>query len=374
MSTYQMSKLSEVVTIISGKNQKAVQTDSGQYPIYGSGGMMGRASDYLCEAGTTIVGRKGTINKPIYVSERFWNVDTAFGITPNEKLLSKYLYFFCLSFNFKKLDKSTTIPSLAKRDLLDIDIPVPSLAEQQRIVAKIEELFSELDNSVAALKQTKAQLSVYRQAVLKDAFKDFKNWPAHTLGSLMEEVRNGYGLKPTGTGQHKILTIGSVREGKLNLEEHRLNDSSFEKKDTIDTNDLLFTRYNGNRNYVGICAIVPELNETFAYPDKLIKFVPRIKSVNHSKFLQYYVHQGEARKYIRSTIKTTSGQNGISGSDLKKTIIHLPSESVQVQIVEYIEAKLTLCDDIEKQIDKTLQQAESLRQSILKQAFEGKLV
>ena len=70
----------DVLHIISGKNQKAVENPNGKYPIYGSGGIIGYADDYLCEAGTTIVGRKGTINKPIFVDEPFWNIDTAFGV------------------------------------------------------------------------------------------------------------------------------------------------------------------------------------------------------------------------------------------------------------------------------------------------------
>lgn len=144
---YPIRKWNDVLSIISGKNQKVVADPNGSYPIYGSGGVMGYANDYLCEAGTTIIGRKGTINHPIFVNERFWNVDTAFGVFPGEMLHPKFLFYFCQSFNFKALDKSTTIPSLAKRDLLNIEMPVPSFPEQEHIVASIEELFSQLDAS-----------------------------------------------------------------------------------------------------------------------------------------------------------------------------------------------------------------------------------
>lgn len=167
-----LKKWSDVLTIVSGKNQKSVADPNGRYPIYGSGGVIGYAGSYLCEAGTTIVGRKGTINNPIFVNKPFWNVDTAFGISPGDELHPKYLYYFCCSFNFKELDKSTTIPSLAKRDLLQIQMPVPSLSEQERIVSKIEELFSKLDASVAELQTAKEKLKVYRQAVLKEAFRN----------------------------------------------------------------------------------------------------------------------------------------------------------------------------------------------------------
>lgn len=158
-----LKKWSDILTIANGKNQKDVVSPDGQYPIYGSGGVIGCATSYLCEAGTTIIGRKGTINSPIFVDKKFWNVDTAFGISPGKELIPKFLYYFCCSFNFTELDKSTTIPSLAKRDLLQIKMPVPSIEEQERIVSKIEELFSRLDASVAELQTAKEKLKIARQ-------------------------------------------------------------------------------------------------------------------------------------------------------------------------------------------------------------------
>lgn len=85
------------------------------------------------------------------------------------------------------------------------------------------------------------------------------------------------------------------------------------------------------------------------------------------------MNQGEARKFIRSKIKTTSGQKGIAGSDIKKVVLWLPELPVQEKIVKMIDEKMSTCDNIEQIIDRSLQQAEALRQSILKQAFEGEL-
>ena len=148
-------KLGEVCDIINGRNQKAVECADGQYPIYGSGGnVMGYASDYLCEAGTTIIGRKGSINNPIYIDTKFWNVDTAFGISSKPMMSSKFVYYFCKSFDFSKLNKGTTLPSLVKKDLLLIDIPAPSLSEQQRIVALLDAEFAKIDALKAVEKET----------------------------------------------------------------------------------------------------------------------------------------------------------------------------------------------------------------------------
>ena len=145
-------KISSVVDIINGKSQKNVESTTGKYPIYGSGGIIGKATEYTCLAGSTIIGRKGTINHPIFVEENFWNVDTAFGMKANNQILEdKYFYFFCLSFDFSKLDKSSALPSLTKTAIGNQILPIPPFAEQHRIVAKIEELFAQLDKIESSL-------------------------------------------------------------------------------------------------------------------------------------------------------------------------------------------------------------------------------
>ena len=134
-------KFEDVLDIINGKNQKKVENPNGIYPIYGSGGVMGYADDYLCEANTVVIGRKGSINNPIYVEEPFWNVDTAFGLVARKNvLLPKYLYFFCVHYDFDKLNTTVTIPSLTKANLLKIEIDVPNIEEQKKIVEKLDSI------------------------------------------------------------------------------------------------------------------------------------------------------------------------------------------------------------------------------------------
>ena len=150
-------KFADVLEIKNGRNQKQVENPNGKYPIYGSGGVMGRADAYICEADTVIVGRKGTINNPIYVDEPFWNVDTAFGLVANkELLLPKYLYYFCCYFDFESLNTTVTIPSLTKANLLNIEINIPSIAEQGQVVGtlnKISELISLRKTQIYKLEQ-----------------------------------------------------------------------------------------------------------------------------------------------------------------------------------------------------------------------------
>ena len=176
--------LGEVFDIINGKNQKNVENPKGLYPIMGSGGIMGYADNYLCKEGTTIIGRKGTINKPIYVETKFWNVDTAFGLQPKEGNNSKFLFFLCKSIDFMRYDRGVTIPSLVKSELLTIPISVPPLPEQERIV-------SELDLLSGIIEKKKAQLKEYdllAQAIFYDMFGDpvenEKGWEVKKLGEV----------------------------------------------------------------------------------------------------------------------------------------------------------------------------------------------
>ena len=136
-----MRPFSEVLEIRNGKDQKKVQSSNGAYPIYGSGGIMGRAATFICPADTVVIGRKGSINNPIFVREPFWNVDTAFGlIAKREILVPCYLFHFCRSFDFSKLNTTVTIPSLTKANLLKVRMPIPAIETQQFIATTLDKV------------------------------------------------------------------------------------------------------------------------------------------------------------------------------------------------------------------------------------------
>lgn len=363
---YPIRKWNDVLSIISGKNQKVVADSSGQYPIYGSGGIMGYANNYLCEAGTTIIGRKGTINRPIFVNERFWNVDTAFGVFPGEMLHPKFLFYFCQSFNFKALDKSTTIPSLAKRDLLNIEMPVPSFPEQEHIISRIEELFSQLDASVAELKTAKERLRVYRQAVLKEAFEKVK---VHIPFGKIIDARLGKMLdKEKNTGNYrKYLRNINVRWFSFDLSdllEMRIEADEIEKY-SVSHNDLIICE----GGEPGRCAVWDKQDSIFYQ-----KALHRVRFLDNSnpRFYMYYLwfsaQAGQLCRYFTGT-----GIKHLTGQSLSKVIVPTADRTIQDSIVAEIESRLSVCDSIQKTVDTALQEAEALRQSILKKAFEGRL-
>ena len=371
-------KWKEILEIKSGKNQKDVVDINGRYPIYGSGGIIGYSKEYLCPAGTTIIGRKGTINSPLYVNEPFWNVDTAFGLIPSQQLVSKYLYYFCCYFNFKALDKSTTIPSLAKRDLENVEMPVPPLDEQTCIVARIEELFSELDKAVDTLKTTKEQLEVYRQAVMKDAFQEKES--IIRLGDAIEKPHYGTSKKcdyPCTANSTAVLRIPNIDTKNGRVDSSDLKYAEFNEKEleqlSLKSGDILIIRSNGSISLVGSSAIIRKCDTDKTYAGYLMRLRILNKEKLLPKYLLYYLSSPDARRYIESVAKSTSGVNNINSQEISKLCVPLSSIEKQKKIVAEIEMKLSVYHEIEKSVDTVLVQADAMRQSILKQAFEGKI-
>lgn len=267
-----------------------------------------------------------------------------------------------------------------------LSFPIAPEKEQQRIFDKIEELITDLDKGIEYLETAQQQLKVYRQAVLKWAFegkltnknvKDGelpKNWKMSSLGEIFESVKNGYGKKPDDEGSKKILRISSVRPFSVDFSDVRFLRKDLSVDYEIAENDLLFTRYNGSIEFVGVCGRVPALKEKIFYPDKLIRCRPFIKERFHAAYIEYAVNGGASRKFVLSKIKTTAGQTGISGGELKQVPIPLAPLKEQEKIVHEIERRISVCDKIEETLEHSLQQAESLRLSIIKKGFEGKLV
>ena len=164
---WKISKWNEILTIRNGKNQKNVEDKNGQFPIYGSGGIIGYAKDWIVKKNSVIIGRKGNINKPILVRENFWNVDTAFGLEPTlEKINSEYLFYFCQLYNFEKLNKAVTIPSLTKSDLLDISLPLPPLSLQDEFA----DFVAQVDKSQLAIQKSLEELETLKKSLMQEYF------------------------------------------------------------------------------------------------------------------------------------------------------------------------------------------------------------
>ena len=136
-------KWADVLTIYNGRDYKSnISNETEGFPVYGSGGFMGVYADrFICEGTLTIIGRKGTIDRPILVKGKIWNIDTAFGIKTDSKVLNPIFFYYRSKFyDYKGMNKQTTKPSLTKSDLLKLDIELPSMNDQCTFVDFVEQI------------------------------------------------------------------------------------------------------------------------------------------------------------------------------------------------------------------------------------------
>lgn len=287
-------------------------------------------------------------------------------LQPKKEVLPKYLYYGTQYLTFCIEDKGYArhYQYLEKKELI-----VPPLPEQERIVARIEELFSELDKAVETLKTTKQQLTIYRQAVLKEAFK--KCDKTVTVESVCQHVTDGDHMPPPKTPSGiPFIMISNIDNQVINWANTAYVGQDYynhiDNKRRPCRGDVLYT-VTGS---YGVPVLI-DFEKKFCFQRHIALLRPN-ERINQ-KFL-YYVMQ-EPGVYAQATKGATgTAQKTVGLAVLRKMEIpYIESISTQLAIVKEVETRMSTCDSIEKTVDAALQQAEALRQSILKQAFEGDL-
>lgn len=309
-----------------------------------------------------------------YVNFKFKVKSSAMKIlTPvTELVLPKYIYYRIQIIQFDhSTHKRYWIQQYSK-----IRVSIPPIPEQECIVARIEELFSQLDAGVETLKKTKAQLAVYRQAVLKEAFEG--DYPRKQLKEFSKAI-SGFAFKSSRyspDGNYVVVKIGNVKE--------RHFDFSRDLTKTLEADDSILEKYllrrgdglitltgsRGKRDY-GFVAMVGNQNNYLL--NQRVAALRFDQSVALPEFFQYYLASPSYRDMFFGYETGNVGQGNVGIKALLDPYVILPDIDTQKRIIEDVEDRLSVCDSIEQTVDTALQQAEAMRQSILKDAFEGRL-
>lgn len=308
---------------------------------------MGRADDYICEADTIVIGRKGSINKPIYVDEPFWNVDTAFGLKADKtKLLPKYLFYFCLNFDFEKLNTTVTIPSLTKSNLFQVSIPLPDLPTQQRIADTLDKV----SEGIEVCRKILEKLEVMVQSRFKEMMDSAELGDETTVEKITERVKVGF----VGTCEKyytdekgiPMIRTGNITNHGIDMRNLKYVTSEFNKrnmKSQIHNGDLLIARHGSNGQ-----ASVYEGSEAQCL--NAVVIVPN-QTVAKSRFLAELINSPAIKEQINRTL-VGSTQNVVNTKSIANLTIRIPSLKLQEEYESYVEkidkTKLT----IQKILDK----------------------
>lgn len=276
-----------------------------------------------------------------------------------------------------------------------IKVKIPSIPEQERIVAKTEELFSELDNNIETLKNTKQQLDVYRQAVLKSAFEGA--FTHHEVSELDLDWASEEETKdlPTIPKEWKYVALSKLGDLGRGKSKHRpRNDPKlfeggkypFLQTSEVKTAKRYITEYSKQYGEFGLqqsklwpkgtlcITIAANIAETAflgidaCFPDSVVGFT------SYEHILPEYIKRFiESQKLKLWAFASATAQKNINLDTLENLIIPYCDVNEQKAVIAEIESRITICDNIEETVDIALQQAEAMRQSILKKAFEGEL-
>lgn len=389
--------LKNLAWIRNGKDYKDVESSDGEYPVIGSGGMFSKASQYLHDGESVLLGRKGTIDKPLYINGRFWTVDTMFYTEVAKGTSAKFLYYYALTIPFEFYSTSTALPSMTQGDLLNHPAAIPSNFEQTQIArfldhetARIDALIEEQQRLIELLKEKRQ--SVISHAVTKglDPTVPMKDsgveWlgevPAHWVVCATRRVIRfieqgwspeceSYPAEEDGWG---VLKAGCVNRGFFDASENKTLPSSLNPipEYEVRAGDILMSRASGSPELVGSTALLGQVRERLMLSDKIFRIHLEEKVSN-----QFFVWVMNAQ-FMRSQIEQAlSGGNGLANnlpqSSLLAFWLAIPPEHEQCAIAELINEQTGRIDELIVEGDVAVELLQERRSALISAAVTGKI-
>lgn len=354
--------LSDLATIKYGKNQKKVLSESGNVPIYGTGGLMGYATTALYDKPSVLIGRKGTIGKVKYVEHPFWTVDTLFyTIVNTDIVLPKYLYYVMSLIDLNNYNEGTTIPSLRAETLNRLEFDIPSLIEQETILSCL----NPIDEKIELNNEINNNLEQQAQAVYYKMFSEVNTVPVE-LSSIID-VRDGTHDSPKAqaTGYYLITSKHLLPFGVDKASANHISKADFDKineRSLVETQDILMSMI----GTIGLISYIPYETVDFA-----IKNVALFKTSHTPELAYYFLCYLKSEKTLQHIGKCLAGstQKYISLGELRKMPIYSPTAN------EIREFNCLVKPMFEKIVSRTYENAllAEMRDSLLPKLMSGEL-
>jgi type I restriction enzyme S subunit len=363
------SRLSDLTKIRYGKSlDKSLRNGTGDFPVVGSAGVMAKTAAPLVSSPCIVVGRKGNVGAVQYFPGGCYPIDTVYYFEAPVNLEVQFLSLYLESQELKNLDSSTAIPSIRREDLDQVEVPLPPLVEQQRIVEILEEEFSRLDAALASICTVREKAKAFRCSLLQAAF----DGELSMNGTAAWEVRKFSEVAHVDSNLTDPKTCGDlphVAPNNIEAGTGRLLEYTTVKADGVTSAKHLFhpghILYSKIRPYLNKVTLVDfgGLCSADMYP---------ISTSQDAKWLFYVMLSPEFVRLVSGTQnRTVLPKTNVR--DLSAITIPVPPISVQHRIVEVLEAELSRLDAallVTKQLEARII---STRRSLLHAAFTGTL-
>ncbi len=388
--TWKINKLEEVCEILDNKRIPISQKNriSGIYPYYGASGIVDYIDKYIFDEELVLIGEDGAKwgafeNSAFIVNGKYWVNNHAHILKPNnEILINKFLVYFLNYSNLEKYITGATVKKLNQQKLKQIEIPLPPLKEQERIVGILDESFAKIDESIKILEQDLLNLDELMQSALQKAFNPLKDnakenyklpqgWEWKNLGEIANTSSGGTPSRNKKeyweNGNIKWLKSGELNDGYIDFIEENITEEAIKNSSAkiFQKGTLLIAMYGATAGKLGILNLDSTTNQAicaFLHKDKNIKFL--------EKFLFYFLF------FLRDKIIKDSfggAQPNINQTYIKNLQIPLPPIKEQEQIAMHLDSVFEKAKALKELYTKELKDYEELKQSLLNKAFKGEL-
>ena len=392
---WDVKKLKFISKICNGQDQKAVIDDNGIYPIYGSGGIFGKANSFLFDQPSVLLGRKGTIDKPQYVVEPFWTVDTSYYTKIKDGFSTRLFYYLCTTINFELYKYGSAIPSMTQGHLNEIKFSIPNTLDEQTAIANyLDRKTTQIDTLITKKEQFISLLQEERTAVINQAvtkgldpnvpMKDSgiewlgeipEHWEVKKL-KLLANIQGRIGFKGYTVGDlvsegEGALTLGAKHIDKFN----QLNlsnpefiswDKYYESPEImVQIGDIILTQ----RGTLGKVILIKEdIGKATINPSMVI--LSKLKANDY--FLYYFFNSDYFKSWIDLT-NTATAVPMISQGQLGNLKLVLPNNDEQNQIVNSIQKSIKKIDDIIVKAQQEIELLKEYKTALISEVVTGKV-
>ena len=357
---WEEKKLGECLTLLYGKDWKDKSSTKKLYPVLGTGGVISYIDEFIYDKPCVLIGRKGSINNPVFIDKPFWTVDTQFYSKIHEGYSPKFLYYIFCTENWSKHDESTGVPSLSAKNVENTHKHIPSFPEQQ----KIADFLSNVDSIITAETKILNTLQKKKKALMQKLFTlqlrfksedgtDFPAWEEKKLGDVCETYSGG--TPKSGTAEYYGGEIPFIRSGEIssNKTELFLTEKGMENSSAkmVSKGDILYALYGANSGLCSISKIDGAINQAILC----------IKTKENKRFLCNYLQY--QREYFYSTY-LQGGQGNLSGKLVESFIIPLPCKAEQQKIADCLSSMDSLIQTQQKVVTTWQQRKKALLQQM----------
>lgn len=378
-----VSGYKRLVTICNGQDHKNVEDYDGDYPVIGSGGIFSKSSSYLYCGESVLLGRKGTIDKPLYVNGPFWTIDTMFYTQIKTSISAKYCYYTALNIPFLYYLTNTALPSMTQESLGNHVVPIPPLPEQQTIATYLDRETAQIDALIAKKARSIELLREKRQAMITHAVTKGLNPNAKMKDSGIEwigDVPEGWEVIPffSAASESKINNKGMVEDNLLslsygNIVRRNINTNegllpeSFETYQIVEKDNIVFRLTDLQNDQRSLrSAIVKERG--------IITSAYIAVSIKHAYMPDFFNYLFRAYDALKVFYGMGAGlRQSLKYDDLKRISVLAPPLPEQQTIAAYLDDNCAKIDTLITKTERSIELLKEKRQALITAAVTGKI-